>query len=55
MSLGYLNEDGKITKAAYMPFKIEHIDHLTLKVLTKLNSNEKMAVDAIVYWTKATD
>ena len=50
-----LNNNGRLSKAGFMPFKSNHLDTLTLKALTKLSANEKQAVDSITYWTIATD
>ncbi len=51
----YLEDNGTITKAGYIPFKTDHLDTLTIEVLTRLNSNEKQALDVIHFWAKATD
>ncbi|QYJ95038.1 hypothetical protein [Shewanella spartinae] len=55
INLNDLNNNGRLSKAAFMPFKTSHIDHVLLKVLTRLSANEKQAADAIVYWAEATD
>lgn len=55
LNLKDLDENGRVSKAGFMPFKTNHIEHILLKVLIRLSANEKQAADAIIYWSQAID
>lgn len=55
MNLALIREDNRVTPAPFMLFPTKSIKDYQFQVLDILNSNQKQALDALVYWMEAID